>query len=436
MAFFSLPFGQGSVTVEIGDEQLNGVLTSQVHTFPSSSGEEELVKEALRSPVATASLREQAQGKENIVIISSDHTRPLPSRITMPLLLEEIREGNPRAHITILIATGCHRSTTHQELVARFGETITSKEHISIHDAQRDEMVDLGALPSGNRLLLNALAVKADLLLAEGCIEPHFFAGFSGGRKSVLPGIASQETILTNHCAEFIDDAHACSGNVENNPIHEDMVFAAEKARLAFILNVVINNRQEIIHAVAGNPQLAHQAGCDFLSRLATVAAIPSPIVMTTNDGYPLDQNIYQAVKGISAAAATCEEGGVIICVACCADGHGGKDFFESFSQAQNPREILTHIRGRDRKKTLLDQWESQILARILHHFTVILVTQAPREMVEAMMMKWAPDVETALEMARSIKGDGKITVIPYGVSVIVQGYGQEEMIRRKGGQL
>lgn len=416
-----LPYGREELKVQLEKSRLRGILQSKVDSYQYKLEEEELIRRALFSPIGSPPLREVVKKKRRIVIISSDHTRPVPSHLTMPLLLEEIRRGNQEALITILVATGCHRATTREELKNRYGQSIVQRERIHIHHCKEDAMVDLGSLPSGGRLLLNALALEADFLLAEGFIEPHFFAGFSGGRKSVLPGIASHKTVLANHCAEFVAHPYARTGILEHNPVHRDMVAAAKKAGLGFILNVAINTKQRVIEAFAGHPFQAHERGCEFVSQLALVHPIFSPIVITTNGGYPLDQNIYQAVKSMSAAEATCEEGGVIICVSACEEGHGGDEFFQSFVQAPSLGSLLEEILKRDAKSTVMDQWECQILARILLKHRVIMVTEAPKEMVEMMKMSWAPDIETALHMAEKMVNGSHITVIPDGVSVIVK---------------
>jgi len=284
-------------------------------------------------------------------------------------------------------------------------------------------MVNLGKLPSGGDMLLNKTAVNADLLIAEGFIEPHFFAGFSGGRKSVLPGVASKTTVLANHCSEFIDHPRARTGMLEGNPMHEDMLYAAKKAGLAFILNVVINEDKNVINAFAGHREKAHLKGTEFVSELAGVKSKPADIVITTNGGYPLDQNIYQSVKGMTAAEATCKEGGVIIIAAECSDGHGGEEFYKTFKEAKKVEDIMEDILARGRKETIPDQWESQILARILLKFEVIMVTDAPQEMVEDMHMHWASDLESALSLAEGLLDDeeASITAIPDGVSVVVE---------------
>ena len=323
-----LPYGREKLALEIEDARVRGVLRSRIEEYDPGVGQEELVRQALQNPVASAPLRALARGKKHVTVIASDHTRPVPSRILMPALLSEIRRGNPEAEITILIATGCHRSTTREELREKFGDEIAQRENIVVHDCDDASMLTpLGTLPSGGECRVNRLAAKADLLVSEGFIEPHFFAGFSGGRKSVLPGVAARESVLANHCAEFIADPRARAGSLNGNPIHRDMVWAAEKAGLRFILNVVLNAQKHIIHAVAGDFVKAHEAGCRFLDGQCEAAPAPADIVVTTNGGYPLDQNIYQAVKGMTAAEATVNHGGVIVMLAKSNDGHGGEAF-------------------------------------------------------------------------------------------------------------
>ncbi|MCY6369561.1 nickel-dependent lactate racemase [Clostridium ganghwense] len=424
MLTFNLPYGRGEKKISIPKERVAAKLVSKAHEFKPEGTEIEIVREALTNPISSKPLSELVKGKENVVIISSDHTRPVPSHVTMPILLDEIRKGNANAKISILVATGMHRATTKEELIDKYGEEIANNENFIIHDSQDDsQLVKVGTLPSGGELIINKYAVEADLLIAEGFIEPHFFAGFSGGRKSILPGIASKATILANHCSEFVGSNYARTGNLEGNPLHKDMLYAAEKANLAFILNVVIDSDKKVIGAFAGNREQAHYNGCEFVKDLAGVNAVKADIAISTNGGYPLDQNIYQSVKGMTAAEATLGEKGVIIMVSMCNDGHGGEEFYETFKNANSVKEIMNEIVARDRHETISDQWESQVLARILLKYDVIMVTGAPRKMIEDMHMKWAPSVDVALEMADEILGtkDGKITVIPDGVSVVVK---------------
>lgn len=427
MHTFSLPFGKEKIKFELPEEQVAGVLVSHAHEYKAPKSEAELVADALANPIGSPKLSELAKGKKNCVIISSDHTRPVPSHIIMPQLLAELRKGNPDIDITILIATGMHRATTKEELIAKYGKEIAEHEKFVIHVSRNDEdMVSVGTLPSGGDCRINKVAANADLLISEGFIEPHFFAGMSGGRKSVLPGIASKVTVLANHCSEFINSPNARTGILQGNPIHEDMLYAAKAAKLAFICNVVIDADKKVIAAFAGDREKAHYAGADFEMKLAGVKPVPADIVITTNGGHPLDQNIYQSVKGMTAAEATCKEGGVIIDVSSCSDGHGGEDFYNNLKNAESIQKAMDEILARGRNETVFDQWEAQILMRMLLKFTIIMVTEAPQQMVEDMHMKYAASIDDALAMAKDVlakKGitDPKITVIPDGVSVIVK---------------
>ena len=376
MAKIHVPYSKTGMDLNIEDKNLLKVLTSKSHDFKPEKSESQLVEDSMDNPIGSKKLEELAVGKKNIVIITSDHTRPVPSKVTMPIILRRIRSVNKDAKIKILIANGFHRPTTKEELIFKMGEEIVENEEIVMHISTDDsQMVKAGVLPSGGDFYLNKVAFEADLLIAEGFIEPHFFAGFSGGRKSILPGIASAKTIMYNHCSEFIDSKNARTGILTDNPIHRDMVYAAKTAKLAFIVNVVIDQDKKVIASFAGDVEDAHKVGCDFVTELSKIDATPADIAISTNGGYPLDQNIYQSVKGMTAAEATCKEGGVIIMIAACNDGHGGQSFYDNIAGASSPSEILKRVRSVDKGDTVPDQWEFQILARILEKYTVIMVT-------------------------------------------------------------
>ncbi|MBU3160398.1 nickel-dependent lactate racemase [Clostridium frigoris] len=424
MTKVKIPYSKRFLEVEIPDRNLLAILESKAHAYKVESTQEDIVNKALDNPIGSPKLEELVKGKKNLVLITSDHTRPVPSKVTLPILLRRIRAVNPKIDITILIATGFHRPTTKDEMINKFGQEIVNNEVIINHVSEDyTSMVHVGTLPSGGELLLNKLAMEAEVLISEGFIEPHFFAGFSGGRKSVLPGVASAKTVMANHCSEFIASEFARSGVIENNPIHIDMLYAAKQAKLAFILNVVIDSEKNIINAFAGDSELAHVKGCKFVMELASVKAVKADIAISSNGGYPLDQNLYQSVKGMTAAEATCMDGGVIIMVSACNDGHGGQSFYDNIANAKSPREVLDKVIKVGRNETLPDQWEFQILARILDKFTVILVSDlCDPEMIKKMHMEHAATFEEALERALKIKGKyATITVIPDGVSVVVR---------------
>ena len=423
MTVIKIPYGREQLTFDVTPEYLKAVLEPEPQLGAPVESEQEIVRQALAKPIASGRLADLAAKSRRVLLITSDHTRPLPSAITLPLLLEELRLHNPDVRIKILVATGFHRPSRPEELVGKFGRELFNREDIVVHDSRdRNHLVYKGWLPSGGDLWLNDLVDWADLIVAEGFIEPHFFAGFSGGRKSILPGIAGTETVLANHCAAFIASDHARTGNLEYNPIHRDMLFASEKVGLAFVLNIALDADKKIIRAFAGHPDKAHRQGCDWVGRRATVIRQSGDIVITSNGGYPLDQNIYQSVKGMTAAESCVRKGGVIIMVAACEDGHGGEAFYRWFAEAKTPQEVTARISRIAQKDTLPDQWEAQILARVLTKCSVILVTNfcSPR-IVNAMHLLYAPDINIALAMARAQVGEqAGIVVIPDGVSVIV----------------
>jgi len=423
MIHLQFPYGKEHKELSLPRRQVKAVLTSELERYRPDCDAETLVRRALEAPIGSLPLHELSRGKQRVTIIASDHTRPVPSKLLMPQLLREIRTGNPEAEITILIATGCHRETSREELIAKFGEEIVAQEKIVVHDCDDVEnMVLLGTLPSGGECWVNRLACEADLLVSEGFIEPHFFAGYSGSRKAVLPGVAGRSTVLANHCAEFIDHPASRAGSLQENPIHRDMVWAARKAGLAFILNVVLNGEKENIHAVAGDMEAAHEAGCRFLEGLCGVEAAMADIVITTNGGYPLDQNIYQAVKGMTAAEATVNQGGVIIMMAKSNDGHGGEAFCRELMAGDDMDALMADILRRGRGETLPDQWQAQIMIRILQRARVVYISDADDALVSKLHMTPANSLEEAMVLASQLLGkeEPTVTAIPDGVGVIV----------------
>lgn len=418
-----LPYDTGVVPCHLPRDRIAGILAPPTIRDEPRLAQKEILREALRHPVGSMPLRELAMGKKRIVLITSDHTRALPSKLTIPLLLEEMRAGSPAADITILVATGLHRGMNRQEMEARFGAELCARERIVNHDASAPGLFEnLGTLPSGSACEINRIAVQADLLVAEGFIEPHFFAGFSGGRKSVLPGIASRDCVNINHSAAAIRHHNSATGVLDGNPIHEDMIVAARLAKLAFILNVLLDEEKRVVAAVCGDVDAAHRAGCALLLGRCGVDAIKADIVVTTNGGYPLDQNLYQCPKGLDAAVACVNDGGVIILAAACRDGLGGENFGRMM-QAGPPRELLASILATPAAKTISEQWCVQRFADALVRHTIILVTSGIEPaLVESMSFIYADSVDAALDKAFALKGrEAKVAVIPDGVSVIVR---------------
>ncbi len=415
-----IPYGTGNIETE--DDSIKAVFESRLGDLQQLYPEDDIVLEAMRRPIGSSRLSDLAIGKRNAVIIISDHTRPVPSRHIIPFMLQELRAANPDIDITLLVATGCHRATDKSELRAKLGDEIVNNEKIIVHDCDNeDDLVNIGKLPSGADLIVDRYAVQTDLLIAEGFIEPHFFAGFSGGRKSILPGICSRKTVLGNHCSKFIDDPNAIAGVLDGNPINEDMVAAARMAKLAYIVNVVIDEDKRAVAAFAGDPIEAHRAGCDYLSKFCEVKLDKKrKIVITSNGGYPIDQNVYQAVKGISTAALAVSDGGAIIMCAECRDGVCGDVFYHKLKECDTISDLLAEIRATPMDETLPDQWQYQILAKAIEKYKIFFVTREElRQEIEDMKMTYEPDLETAIKDAKDYAGwDAEISVIPNGVGV------------------
>lgn len=416
-----LPYLHGQLPIHIHEKNLKGVMTARTESYRPERSQEEILGAALMKPIGTPRLSTLAKGKDKIVIVTSDHTRAMPSRITLPLLLGELREGNPTADITILIATGLHRKTTVEEQRKMFGDEIVDHEKIAVNNAFRQEDFEwVCMLPSGAELWVNRIALHSDLLITEGFIEPHFFAGFSGGRKSILPGICNAVTVNENHSYRAVASPYAAAGVLARNPIHEDMLFAARAVNVQFILNVALNGKKEIIAAFCGDLERAHEKGVKFVRSLAQCPVIPADIVVTSNGGYPLDQNLYQSPKAISTAAACCRDGGVIIVCCSCCDGMGGENFERMLCDG-TPEQINSRLSSVPAKETVSEQWCVQAFSRVLLHHTVILVSTfiTPEQARRAnLLLTSTPD--EALSVALSIVGgEASVTVIPDGVSVL-----------------
>ena len=424
MTKIKIPYSDKLLEAVIPDHNLAAILESKAHTYQAKCSQVEIVNNALDHPIGSACLEELVRNKKNMVIITRDHTRPVPSNVTMPILLKRIRKANPEIDIKILIATGFHRPDTMEEMIRKFGHEIVKNEVIINHMSEdENSVIRAGTLPSGGELWLNKLAMETELLISEGFIEPHFFAGFSGGRKSVLPGVAARETVLYNHNSAFIADSCARTGRIQGNPLHRDMLYAARRAGLAFIVNVVLNSDHIILNCFSGDCDQAHIEGRKWLLPLCKVSADPSDIVIVTNGGYPLDQNMYQAVKGMTAAETIVKKGGVIIMAARSEDGHGGEAFYRTFREEADEDRILEKFLKTPAERTIVDQWQSQIFARVLKKARVVYISDMPGQLVREMHMIPAGSVEEGIRTADRLLGreDSLITVIVDGVSVITE---------------
>lgn len=413
-----IPYGKSFEESEVEDSRIRAHLKP---SWPAPLKEPSVqIENALSNPIDSLNLNKMSEKADDVLIITSDNTRPVPSRITLPLIVKKIKEANPSASILLLIATGLHEwSPSKGELNERFGPALDNIDEVVVHLAKDDSsLTRLGTLSSGNELYVNRLIQEVDLIVAEGYIEGHFFAGFTGGPKSILPGVSGLMTIMNNHSPRNIDHPNARCGIAEGNPIYEEMCEAARLAGLRFILNVVLNGEKHIISAFAGDFIKAHRAGRLFSLRCCKVSPVLSDIVITSNGGYPLDRNLYQLVKGISNGALTAKKNGVIIACGECMDGVGHRGFYEMLSSSSDPSDFLRRLRAGEIWQEA--QWEAQVLAKVLEKFNVIVVSRGvDAKTVESMHMRHAKTLKEGLEIAFNLRPHGSVTLLPDGPSVI-----------------
>ncbi len=340
---------------------------------PGLADEAGAIRAALRSPLESAPLAAKVKPSDKVVIAHSDITRATPNERILPVLLAELEAaGIAQADITLLNALGTHRQQTEAELRGMLGDWIVDHYRCLQHDAYDDaNLVSLGVTSRGHPVRINRHLMEADARILTGFIEPHFFAGFSGGPKGVLPALAGAESVLTNHKREMIAHPNSTWAVVEGNPIWEEMREVARRVDPTLLLNVTLNARREITGVFAGDLDAAHAAGREFVRQSAMVKVdAPFDIVITTNSGYPLDQNLYQTVKGMSAASRIVRKGGAILMAAACADGlpdHGL--YAQLLSEAGSPQGVLDMLARPG--FSAQDQWQVQIQAMIQLHADV-----------------------------------------------------------------
>lgn len=334
---------------------------------PALPTEDEALLQALRRPIQSPPLADQVDADSRVLIVHTDITRATPNRRILPVLLAELAHaGVPRRQITLINALGTHRPQTETEMIQLLGPEVYGSFRCLQHDAFDDDaLVSLGRTSRGNPVRLHRLLLDSDLCILTGFIEPHFFAGFSGGPKGVLPSLAGFESVLSNHGADMIAHPQATWGVLAGNPVWEEMREVALQVPHTFLLNVTMNRDQDVTGVFAGDLIAAHAAGCRFVRQTAMVpVASPYDIVVTGNSGYPLDQNLYQCVKGMSAASRIVRDGGTIVMAAECADGipdHGR--YAGLLQEAGSPRQVLKMLKQPGFREH--DQWQVQIQAQI-----------------------------------------------------------------------
>lgn len=379
------------------------------------------LREAIRSPRGSRPLRELVKPGKRIGVSVCDITRAQPRQLTLEALFAEM-PGVRMDDVTIFIATGTHRRNDGPEIERMLGREIASSCRVICHDARQPEsLVHVGDTSNGVRVLLNRSWVESDVKITTGFVEPHFFAGFSGGPKMVAPGLAGLETVMTLHDASRIGSPKATWGIIEGNPVHDDVREISRMTGVDFSVDVTLNRDQQITAAFAGNIAEEHAAAC-AQARLTAMRPVEKPfdVVLTTNSGYPLDQNLYQAVKGMSAAAKIVKDGGTIICAAECRDGipdHGA--YRTLLAERGSPKELLEMILTPGFSRP--DQWQVQIQAQIqLKARVLVKADKLSDQQIRAAHFEPVDDVAAAVREALAHAGpQATLCVLPQGPQTI-----------------
>lgn len=370
--------------------------------------------DAVCNPIGSKPLKELVKPSDRVVIATSDGTRPVPNKQLIPWLLDELPVLEDQ--VTVLVGTGTHRPNTDEELLDMFGEVVMKRVKIVNHDAF-DELGNeqVGKTESGTPVVLNKIYLQADFKIAVGFIEPHFFAGFSGGPKAVAPGVASIDTIFRLHRAELIGDPNSTWGVLDENPLHTEIREAVALSPPDFMVNVTLNAEKKISNYYVGDYRDAHVKGCADVKASAMVAVKqPFPVVVTSNSGFPLDQNLYQTVKGLSAAARIVNEGGKIFVASECSDGvpnHG--NFASLMLEGQTPDDVIRSVYAQE---PVLDQWQAQVLSNVLKRADVNVFTAMNAGDVRNCKMSVVDDLDDAVQAeVKALGGDARVAVLPDG---------------------
>jgi nickel-dependent lactate racemase len=407
---FSFPYGRSFLIASIPTANIACVL--ETCQLPGLENEYEAVAAALRSPIESAPLIDRVKPGEKVVVLATDNTRACPDDRLLPPILAELEKKVAREDITIIIALGLHPPLDRPALIKKVGKEIVENYNVINHDV--NDCIYIGTTTRGTPVDINRRVIEADFRISTGFIEPHFFAGFSGGRKSIAPGVFGIRSAYKNHGYAMIEHPKARTGILKGNPIHEDMVEQARMAKLDFIVNVLLNRQGRITHVVAGDAVRAHEAGCEIEKGVcATRVNQRVDIAVTTNSGAPLDLDFYQSCKGIDTAAQVTRDGGIIILASLCNEGIGPEAYLELHSSVSSPKEVIRKVK---RLEPVGVQWENQILARIQLKNDIYLVSGLEDSLVRKMMVEPVASIEAGLEKAFGIMGrDATVAVIPEG---------------------
>jgi nickel-dependent lactate racemase len=407
-----LAYGRNGTSVEVPDHA-EVILPVDAPELPDETS---AVRDALARPVTGPPLRDLVGGgfSGRVAVVFPDLTRPMPNRTVLPPLLEELAgAGVPDERIVLLCATGTHRRATAAEMRELVGSEVVARYRIVDHDADGDDHVEVGKV-DGVRVRLQRDYVESDVRIVTGFVEPHFFAGFSGGPKGVCPGLAATETILEAHHPRRIADPRATFCTRHGNPVHDFVRAATALAPPLLSIDVAINRERRVTAVFAGPLPAAHDAACAHVAAAAVrEVGAPFDLVVSTNGGHPLDRNLYQAVKGMAAADRILREGGTVVMAAACEDGvPAGGAFARLLAEARAPSDLVGARAGPE-----LDRWQAQVLGRVLGRAEVLLHSDGLEERdVRAALLVPVDDLTAAVGDALARLGPTpRVAVLPEG---------------------
>jgi len=409
---FKLGFGKQQISFDINPDNLLGVLKPN-EVEVELTGEAE-VRRALSAPIGSAPLSQLVKAGEKVAIITSDITRPMPSKIVLPPLLEELYAAGVKAEdITVVFALGSHRKHTEDEMKYLVGEEVYKQ--VSCIDLDVNDCVHLGTTSRGTPVDIFRPVAEADRRICLGNIEYHYFAGYSGGAKAIMPGVSTRDAIQSNHSMMVLDEAKA--GAIETNPLRQDIDEVAKFVPIDFILNVVLDEKKNIIKAVAGHYIEAHREGCRFLDSLYKVKIREkADIVIVSAGGYPKDINLYQAQKALDNSKHAVKDGGIVILVASCKEGLGEHVFERWMTTSESAGQMIEKIQ----QHFELGGHKAAAIAMVLKKARVMLVSDLDDDFVRSIFLEPYKDIKQAIDEAIKAAGNNaKIIVMPYGGSTL-----------------
>ena len=418
-----VPFGKTEVPVNVPDEGFQGILEQRDEALTSDPAL--AVSRAIENPVDSRPLDSLASSGEKVAIVVDDATRPVPTSLLLPPVMAKLSDAGVKMEdVTLIVATGMHRAPTDLEITRLVGADLIKRVRVVGHDCKSGDLVHVGDTSRGTKVYLNKDFVNADVKILTGDVELHYFAGYGGGRKSVLPGISGLQTITHNHGLLLHDNARP--GVLDGNPVNEDMTEAATMVEVDFILNVVLNKRNEAVRAFAGDLHKAFMSGVQVVDGLCKVPCeTRADIAIVSAGGSPRDINLYQALKAVHHALDIVNEGGVIVLVAECPEGHGNDTFRDWMIRYNEVRELEQEIK----RRFVLGGHKAYYLMKALQKVKIYLVSTIPDYYVSTVFkLRPSRSVNDALQAALRVTGrDSKIVVIPNGDTTLPTFLGERQ---------